>query len=107
MTVASGTIQNPNIVTYRDVVQLIDSFDAGEPGSRAAQYTITGVGISGYSIISATVKNHLDSATMNLKPFLQNSTEDRIYLNVYRASGAKYTAGDYSTVKIRIAYLRN
>lgn len=104
---ASGTIQKPNLVMYRDIVQVIDSFAAGEPGSRAAQYTITDVGISGYSILGVTIKNHLNSTIMNLKAFLHNESEDQIYLNVYRASGAKYDAGDYSNVKIRIAYLHN
>ena len=102
---ASGKIANQNIVLYRDVEQEIEAFEAGNPGSRALRYNIGGLGINGYSIISAVIKNHPNSLVMNCKPFLVNGNETGVYLNVYRASGNAYSGG--GTAKIRVTYLRN
>lgn len=102
---ASGTIANQNIVMYQDVTQEIEAFASGNPGSRAAQYSLLNVGISGYSILSACIKSHPDSLTMNCKAFLAGGNETGIYLNVYRASGNAYSGG--GTARIRIAYIKN
>ena len=102
---ASSTIKNPNNVVYEDITQTIDAFAAGNPGSRAAQYIISDIGKTGYSIINAVMKSHPDSATMNCKPFLAGNNETGIYLNVYRASGSAYSGG--GSAKIRVTYLKN
>ena len=101
---ASGTIQNPNIVISRDYTQVIETFAAGNPGSRALQYLISDIGISGYKIIDSQIKSHPESTLMNLKTFLRNADETAVYLNVYRASGSANNSERNAIV--RVTYLR-
>ena len=99
---ADGTWQQPML--YKDYTQTIEAFAAGNPGSRAAQYMISGIGISGYRIIASQIKSHPDSTIMNLKTFLRNDDETAVYLNVYRASGS--ANGFERNVIVRVLYLR-
>ena len=102
---ASGMIENPNIVISREYAQEIEAFASGNPGSRALQYVISGIGISGYRIIASQIKSHPESTLMNLKTFLKIDDENSVYLNVYRASGSANNMARNAIV--RVTYLRN
>lgn len=98
---AKETLKMPDFYfqtfTYNGV-----NITAGTPGTRAVQRSKTLLKI-GYRPIVARLASVSDSSLANVVPFLGGGSDNKLYINYYRASGASGTIN----AAITIVYVRN